>query len=135
MKKSTKVLLTTLLIVTVVVSILGSISAFIMFANNFGDFYNEFSLLADGVRSSERADVTIATLFSFTNVVIFAALALIFIFIPVGCIAGVVYIYVADSDERIKELETIVEEAHMNIKYDSSEFGDNEDSESETLYI
>jgi hypothetical protein len=46
----------------------------------------------------------------------------------------VVYIYVADSDARIAELETIVDEAHMNIKYDSSEFNDVDD-ESETLYI
>ncbi len=134
MKKSTKVLLTILLIVTVIVSILGSVSAFIMFANNFGDFYNEFSLLADGVRVSERANLAIETLFSFTNVIIFLALAMIFIFISIGCIAGVVYIYVADSDARIKELETIVDEAHMNIKYDRDE-ALNEGDESETLYL
>ena len=134
MKKSTKKILTVLLIVTVIISILGSVFAFIMFANNFGEFFDEFTLLADGVRSTERADVAISTLFSFTNVTIFGSLALIFILISIGCIAGVVYIYVSDSDARIAVLETIVDEAHMNIKYDTNEY-DAPTDESETLYL
>lgn len=123
MKKSSKVLLTLLLVLTILISILGAVSAFIMFESNFVDFYDDFSFFRETtLRNDDRSDVAILTLFSFTNVLIIGALTLIFVFIAISCVIGIVYIYVADSDVRIKELETIVDEAHMNMQNDEINF-------------
>ena len=87
------------------------------------DFYEDFSFFTDSAKNdNNRSDVAIYTLFSFTNVLIVGALTLIFVFIAVSCTIGIVYIYVADSDIRIKELEAIVDEAHMNIQADEINF-------------
>ncbi len=134
MKKSTKILLTILLIVTVIVSVLGSVSAFMTFGDIYDEFYTEFSILAEGVRSSERADAIVSTLFSFTSVILIGVLAILFIFIAIGCAVGIIYIFVGDSDTRIKELEAIVDEAHQNIKHDEPNYYE-ENLDSETLNI
>ena len=135
MKKSSKALLALLLVFTILISILGAVSAFIMFETNFVDFYDDFSYFKDDIAKNNRSDVAIYTLFSFTNVLIVGALTLIFAFVAIGCSFGVAYIFVADSDARIKELETIVDEAHMNIQTDEINFYEETGPDDDSLEI